>query len=101
MAGAPSSSGIEITPHFFLSFLLFLWQPRYLVDGQEVRGRWEQPTLIPVAPGTHHVRITYPYYWIISASPAELDVDVPAGTTRRVGYRARWLIWLKGKTTVQ
>ena len=99
MASEPSSTGIEIIATFPLSFLLFLWPPVFEVDGQETRGRWEQPTQIPVAPGPHHVRVFYRYYWFFPASPAEQDVQVPAGGCR-ITYRARWIVFLRGKLTV-
>lgn len=100
MATAPSTTGIEITASFPLSFLLFLWPPIFEVDGQETRGKWEQPTTLSVSPGSHHVRVYYKYYWFLPASPAELDVDVAAGGVRRIKYKARWFVFLPGKTEV-
>lgn len=102
MASEPSASGIEITPRWVISFLAFLaniWPPVFVVDGQETRGRWEQPTHIPVAPGTHRVRAFYRYYWFLPANAAEQDVQVPAGGCR-ITYKARWFFFLSGTLTV-
>jgi len=45
------------------------------------------------------VRAFFRYLWIMDAGPGELQVDVPAGGVRRVGYRAPWVVFLKGKMT--
>jgi hypothetical protein len=100
MATVPVSSGIEVTAKFWLWFLLFLWPPVIVVDGQETKGRWNSPTRVAASPGTHRVRIFYRYYWLFPASPAETDVDVPASGVRQVTYKAAWLVFLPGKVSV-
>jgi len=45
------------------------------------------------------VRAFFRYLWIMDAGAGELQVDVPAGGVRRVGYRAPWVVFLKGKMT--
>ncbi len=101
MAAPPPSSAIEITARFMpLAFLLLLFPPTFVVDGQPLRGKWRQPTTIPVSPGSHQVRVFFRYLGIMDAGPAEAQVDVPDGVVRRVGYKAPWLVVLRGRLTV-
>jgi hypothetical protein len=102
-----SSSGgtaaeIEITATFFiLAFLLFFFKPTFVVDGQAYTGQpWRTPVRFPVTPGRHTVRIFFPYLFIKECGPANVEVDVPAGTTVPITYKAPWLVFLAGRTSV-
>jgi hypothetical protein len=97
--GQPAEA-VEITATFFvLAFILHFFPPTFVVDGQEMKGAWNKATMVPVAAGSHTVRVFFRYLWIMDAGPGELQVDVPAGGVRRVSYRAPWVVFLKGKMT--
>jgi hypothetical protein len=101
MATPPASSGIEITARFFpLAFLLLLFPPTFVIDGQAMPGKWREGVTIPVSPGSHHVKVFFRYLWIMDAGNAEAQVDVTDGSVRRVSYKAPWLVFLAGKITV-
>jgi hypothetical protein len=101
MASPPASSGIEIRATYFpLAFLLLLFPPTFVVDGQAMPGRWNQATTIPVGPGSHQVKVFFRYLWFMDAGPGETQVDVTEGSVRRVTYKAPWLVFLRGKMTV-
>jgi uncharacterized protein DUF2510 len=96
-----AGAGIEITATFFpLAFLLFLFPPTFIVDGRAMRGTWRQPTMIPVTPGHHQVRVFFRYLGFIDAGVGDIGVDVPAGSARRVTYRAPWLVFLRGRMSL-
>jgi hypothetical protein len=98
---APATAGIQVTAKFFpLAFVLYLWPPTVEVDGQETKGKWNSPIQVAAAPGKHHVKISYKYYWFLPGSPAEVDVDVPASGVVNISYKARWIFFLPGKVTV-
>ncbi len=97
----PASSGIQITATFFaLAFLLLLFPPTFVVDGQATRGKWRDPVTFPVSPGTHQVRVYFRYFGIMDAGVGQAQVDVTEGSVRRVDYKAPWLVFLAGKVTV-
>jgi len=101
-AAPPSNSGIQITAKFFpLAFLLFLFPPTFVVDGRAMRGTWRQPTMIPVPPGSHEVRVFFRYLGIMDAGVGEGRVEVPSGSIRRITYKAPWIIFLRGRMTLE
>ena len=98
MTQGQPSEGIEITATFFvLAFLLLFFPPTFVVDGQTMKGAWNKSTLVPVVPGSHSVKVFFRYFGMMDAGPGEVQVDVPAGGTARVKYRAPLLVFLKGK----
>ena len=101
MATQQPSSAIEITAQFIpIAFLLLLFPPTFVVDGQVMKGKWREPTTIPVAAGSHSVRIFFRYLFIMDAGVGEAQVTVADGAVTRVGYKAPWLVFLKGRMTV-
>ncbi len=95
---AQAGAAIEITATFFpLAFLLFLFPPTFVVDGRAMRGAWRQPTLIPVTPGSHQVRVFFRYLGFMDAGVGDVQVDAPEGSIRRVLYKAPWLVFLRGR----
>ncbi len=101
MATQQPQTGIEITAKFFpLAFLLFFFPPTFVVYGQATRAKWREPLVFPVTPGPHTIRVFFTYLFLREAGRAEAQVDVPEGTTRRVGYKAPWLVFLRGKVVV-
>jgi len=94
------TSAVEITATFFpLAFLLYFFPPTFVVDGEPRRGRWREPATVPVTPGHHVVRVYFRYLFM-DAGVGEVPVDVAEGTVRRVGYKAPWLVFLRGRMTV-
>ena len=101
MATPPVSSGIEITAKFFpLAFLLLLFPPTFVIDGQASPGKWRQAITIPASPGSHQVKVFFKYLWLFDIGVAETQVDVTDGSVRRVSYKAPWLVFLPGKIAV-
>jgi hypothetical protein len=95
---AQAGAGIEITATFFpMAFLLFFFPPTFVVDGRAMRGAWRQPTMIPVTPGRHDVRVFFRYLGIMDAGMGEAHVDVASDTTQRITYKAPWLVFLRGR----
>jgi hypothetical protein len=100
--GAAASAGIEIVATFFpLAFLLFLFPPTFVVDSQATRGTWRQPMMIPVTPGRHNVRVFFRYLGIMDAGVGDTQVEVASGSARRVTYKAPWLVFLRGRMSVE
>jgi hypothetical protein len=102
----PSNTGaggaeIEITATFMiLAFLLFLFKPTFVIDGQAYTSQpWRTPVRFPVSPGRHTVKIFFPYLFIKECGPATVDVDVPAGSATPITYKAPWLVFLAGRIT--
>jgi hypothetical protein len=100
-AAAETGAAIEITATFFpLAFLLFIFPPTFVVDGQAWKGTWRQPMMVPVTPGRHDVRVFFRYFGIMDAGIGETQVEITSGV-RRVTYKAPWLIFLAGRMIVQ
>lgn len=99
--GAGSEAGaIEVTTGYMvLAFLLAAFKTRVAIDGRVYELPWGTNTF-PVNPGRHRVRVSFKYLIPSDAGGNEVDVDVKPGETVRVGYRAPWLVFLKGKITV-
>lgn len=86
-----------------------------IVDGQTMHGRFisaasQQVHLgrgdvlanrIPVAPGSHRVKIFYRLWRQQEAGVAQVQVDVPDGAECRLDYLTPMLfLWRRGKITV-
>jgi hypothetical protein len=104
MGTEPSSTAaeIEINATFVvLAFLLFFFRPTFAVDGQAFTGQpWRTPVRFPVSPGRHSVRIFFPYLFVKECGVADVDFEVPPGSTVPVRYTAPWLVFLAGRTQV-
>jgi hypothetical protein len=99
-AGSPRAGAIEVTTSYiFLAFLLAAFKTRVAIDGTVNELPWGTHTF-PVHAGRHRVRISFKYIIPNDAGGNEVDVDVAAGETLRIAYRAPWLVFLKGKITV-
>jgi hypothetical protein len=80
---------------FPLAFLLYLFKPRFSIDGSpEQIVRWGDNT-IPVPPGRHSLRVWYKYI-TGPTNVADAVIDVPPEGLALV-YKTRWLIFLPGK----
>ncbi len=89
------------TSYFPLAFLFHFFKTLMVIDGAD-QGKVPWGTQrFPVAPGRHHVKISARYFFFTSMMANETVVDVWAGTAVRVKYRAPWLVFLKGKITVE
>jgi hypothetical protein len=102
MAAQQPQTGIEITARFFiLQFLLFLFPPTFVVDGQPTKAQWRKPFYFTTTPGQHTVRIFFAYLLFREAGAAETQIDVASNTVRRVTYRAPLLVFMRGNLSVQ
>ncbi|MEA2391449.1 MAG: hypothetical protein QOK31_1558 [Solirubrobacteraceae bacterium] len=88
------------TTFFPLAFLLFFFPARASLDGAEPQKVGWGTTELQVPPGTHHLRIFFPYLFPRVAGQAEIDVSPREGETVHVRYRAPWLVFLPGKIRV-
>lgn len=85
----PSGAAIAITTKFFpMSFIFLLIKPFITVDGQQYPQTGWGRTVIPVAPGQHHVHVHTPYFLPSKVGPADLPVVVSPGQTLELEYRA-------------
>jgi hypothetical protein len=92
---------IRLTTKFFpLAFLLFFFPARAVVDGEEQKVGWFKTTDLPVSPGTHRLRVYFPYLIPREAGSAEIEVPVAEGQTVNVSYRAPLLVFLAGKIKI-
>jgi hypothetical protein len=91
-----------VTKFFPLAFILYLFPARVDVDGGEPQKVGWGTNDLQVQPGTHHLKIYFPYLFIMPhAGKAETDVTVAEGQTVTVTYRAPWLVFLSGKIKVE
>lgn len=97
-----TAAEIEISATFVvLAFLLFFFRPTFVVDGQAFTGQpWRTPVRFPVSTGRHSVRIFFPYLFVKECGVTDVDVDVPAGSTVPIEYKAPWLVFLAGRVSV-
>ncbi|HIV57997.1 MAG TPA: hypothetical protein H9902_08575, partial [Candidatus Stackebrandtia faecavium] len=69
-----------------LAFILSLFKPKIILDGQPVPNpQWGSNT-IPVIPGPHHVKVVTPYLW--DFGHAEIQVNAQEGQNLPVEYRS-------------
>ena len=99
MTPTPAPSGISVTTRVFpLAFLLLLFKTTVTIDGTPNVLRWGEH-FFPVAPGTHSVYVTFKYLFGDMGGNG-VTVEVPAGQVVRVHYRSPWLVFLKGRITI-
>ncbi|MEA2481925.1 MAG: hypothetical protein QOJ07_3847 [Thermoleophilaceae bacterium] len=92
---------ITLTTKFFpLAFLLLLFPARASLDGGPPQKVGWGTTQLQVAPGTHHLKVSFPYLFFIQAGKAEIDLPVNEGQQVHVTYKAPWLVFLPGKFKV-
>jgi hypothetical protein len=89
-------TGLEVTTRFFpLAFLLYFFKPTIVIDGTPTRVKWGT-VFFDLQPGRHHVEIFFRYIFM-DAGKASVDLDLAAGQTLRITYRAPWLLFLPGR----
>ncbi len=89
-------TGIEVTTGFFpLAIFLFFCTPVIEIDGHSSRHRWGT-CAFDVDPGSHHVRIWFPYLFWTRCGEAGIDVTVVPGRTTRVRFYMPPLVFLPG-----
>jgi hypothetical protein len=93
---AQTTTGMELRAKVFpLAFILYLFKPTIVVDGQPMPGRWGVQ-FVPLAAGNHRVTVFFKYLFIAKCNEATIDVTVSEGQVVPVTYKSRWLIFLKG-----
>jgi hypothetical protein len=94
-------TGIEINAKFFvLAFILYLFKPTFVIDGNATAGAWRTPTFFPVAPGQHQVQVHFKYVILKTAGKAVTTVTVQPGQVAKVEYKAPWVVFFAGKLKV-
>jgi hypothetical protein len=99
---AQTPTGIEVRAKFFpLALLLLLFPPTVEINGQAHPAKWGT-TFFPGTPGTVTVKAYFKYLFLFpQCNKAEIQVTVAPGQVAKVSYKARWLIFLPGKISVE
>ena len=94
---ANTGTAIEVLPSFnLLQFILFISKPKVAIDGNEQPVSWNKPQRFDVAAGKHTVQVCFSYLILPQAGKNSIDIDVPAGQTVQVRYKAPWIVFMKG-----
>ncbi len=104
--GGPSTralergAGIEVESSFIpLMFLLFLTHPVVTVGGKAFDIPWGRG-FVPLEPGTHDVKIHFPYL-ITEGSPATAEITVEPGKVTLLRYTVPFVVMMAGKIVEQ
>jgi hypothetical protein len=90
-------SAITVTARYFpLAFLLALVKPVLIIDGQPVRMHWNDPVVVPVTPGQHHVHVHTPYLLPRRMGKADLVVTAHPGQTVELEYKSPLVVFAGG-----
>ncbi|MCU1351723.1 MAG: hypothetical protein JWM05_932 [Acidimicrobiales bacterium] len=96
------TSVISIKTKFFpLAFLLLLFKPRYSINGAPPAPAPWGVTEVPVPAGRYQVEVWLPYLFFQNMGRNGATVDVPAGGRVQVTWKSPWLVFLKGKVSVE
>ena len=96
-----ATSVIEIkTKFFFLAFLLFLFKPKYSINGSAPADAPWGVTPVPVPPGRYQVDVWLPYLFFPQMGRNGATVDVPASSVVQVQWKSPLAVFLKGKVKV-
>jgi hypothetical protein len=91
---------IEVTAqHSALAFLYALFKPNIEIDGQLEKRPWGTHAF-EVAPGRHTVEVSYPWLFAPKCGKNSVEVNVSAGETVRVRYKAPPVRYVPGKIVV-
>lgn len=96
--GQPGQAGgaIAVTTRYHWSaFLLGLFKPEVTINGQTVARTWGR-TVIPVAPGQHHLHVHVPYLLPPRIGNADLPVAVHPGQTVELEYKTPMIVFMNG-----
>ncbi|MFI5495777.1 hypothetical protein [Actinoplanes sp. NPDC051859] len=92
----PGGSAIALTVKYHpLAFMLGLFKPVVAIDGHQASNAWGR-TVVPVAPGQHHVHVHVPYLLPSRIGVADLGVTVHPGQTVELDYRAPMVVFMAG-----
>jgi hypothetical protein len=90
-------STINVTARYFpLAFLLALVKPVLIIDGQPVRIGWNEPVVVPVTPGQHHVHVHTPYLLPRRMGKADLVVTAHPGRSVELEYKSPLVVNARG-----
>jgi hypothetical protein len=89
-------TGLEVESSFIpLMFLLFFTHPVVTVGGKSYDIPWGRG-FVPLEPGTHDVKIHFPYL-ITEGSPATAEVEVEPGRVTLIRYTVPVIVMMAGK----
>ena len=99
--GAPAAGGqLEVTTSFFpLAFILFLVTPTINIDGYPQKRAWGRH-VFDLAPGEHHLHVSFPYMFNDKTGPAQARVPIYAGHITTVTYDAPFFMFSDGTMRV-
>ncbi|MBG0565691.1 hypothetical protein [Actinoplanes aureus] len=79
-----------------LGFLLGLFTPVLVIDGQPIPAGWRRPIATTVVPGQHHVHAHVPYLIPRRIGKADLVVTAMPGQNVDLEYRAPLIVFMRG-----
>lgn len=83
----PTKTGIEITARFFpLMWILFFTHPTFVVDGEKYRSYWRRPFFKSLAPGMHHIKIYFFYFFLPQCGANEMDIEIFSNEICEIHY---------------
>ena len=90
---------IEVSAtHSPLAYVYARVKPTIEIDDSVTKRPWGSHSF-SVAPGTHTVAVSYPWLFKRRCGRNEVEVEVGAGETIRVTYRAGLIRYVPGKMT--
>jgi hypothetical protein len=79
----------------FLQWILLLVTPHLTINGYPQRRKWGRH-FIELPPGTHHVRVSFPYLFTDHCGPADAMVPIYPGMATRLDYEAPLIVFMGG-----
>ena len=83
----------------FLQWIAYFITPKVMINGYLDRRSWGVHR-IQLAPGQHHVRVSFPYLFNDDCGPAEAMVPIYPGMLTRVDYQIPFLVFMNGTMNV-
>ncbi len=90
---------VVTSKHIFLAVFLYFTKITIEIDGVAHIVGWGRQS-VDVAPGSHDVRVFFKYLFKARTGEAGTTVNVPAGATVSLLYRAPLLMWSAGRLKI-
>ncbi len=88
VASVETSQGLLLhTEHFVLDWTLRFTRPNSLLDGVSLQVLWGEK-FFPLEPGSHDLRVSYPFLRLSGAGNASAQFDVKPNHLVRATYQA-------------